>query len=100
MYNERFAMSIHFSAEPEKPDKRPKPVISHVDALSHVIAVEEGPWGVQSNVIAPGPIAATESKLPSGDTSFASISIVSFRPIIQRSAFKVLILSPFPKSPC
>ena len=31
-----------------------------VDALSRVIAVEEGPWGVRSNVIAPGPIAGTE----------------------------------------
>ena len=31
-----------------------------VDALSRVIAVEEGPWGVRSNVIAPGPIAETE----------------------------------------
>ena len=31
-----------------------------VDALSNVIAVEEGPWGVRSNVIAPGPIGATE----------------------------------------
>ncbi|KIR62462.1 hypothetical protein I312_103200 [Cryptococcus bacillisporus CA1280] len=30
-----------------------------VDALSHSIAVEEGPWGVRSNVIAPGPIAGT-----------------------------------------
>jgi peroxisomal 2,4-dienoyl-CoA reductase len=25
-----------------------------------VIAVEEGPWGVRSNVIAPGPITGTE----------------------------------------
>jgi len=31
-----------------------------VDALSSVLAVEEGPWGVRSNVIAPGPIAGTE----------------------------------------
>ena len=31
-----------------------------VDALSRVIAVEEGPWGVRSNVIAPGPIGGTE----------------------------------------
>lgn len=31
-----------------------------VDALSAVIAVEEGPRGVRSNVIAPGPIASTE----------------------------------------
>ncbi|KAL0959210.1 hypothetical protein HGRIS_014489 [Hohenbuehelia grisea] len=31
-----------------------------VDALSGVLAVEEGPHGVRSNVIAPGPIAGTE----------------------------------------
>lgn len=31
-----------------------------VDALSAVIAVEEGPRGVRSNVIAPGPIEGTE----------------------------------------
>lgn len=31
-----------------------------VDALSAVLAVEEGPHGVRSNVIAPGPIADTE----------------------------------------
>jgi len=31
-----------------------------VDALSNVLAVEEGPHGVRSNVISPGPIAGTE----------------------------------------
>jgi len=31
-----------------------------VDALSNVLAAEEGPRGVRSNVIAPGPIADTE----------------------------------------
>lgn len=31
-----------------------------VDALSAVLAVEEGPRGIRSNVIAPGPIANTE----------------------------------------
>ncbi|KAG8810205.1 hypothetical protein FRC19_004677 [Serendipita sp. 401] len=31
-----------------------------VDALSRVLAVEEGPHGVRSNVIAPGPIEGTE----------------------------------------
>ena len=31
-----------------------------VDALSAVIAVEEGPHGIRSNVIAPGPISGTE----------------------------------------
>jgi len=31
-----------------------------VDALSNVVAVEEGPRGVRSNVIAPGPIQGTE----------------------------------------
>lgn len=31
-----------------------------VDAISNVIAVEEGPRGIRSNVIAPGPIGNTE----------------------------------------
>lgn len=31
-----------------------------VDALSAVLAVEEGPHGVRSNIIAPGPIGGTE----------------------------------------
>lgn len=31
-----------------------------VDALSAVLAVEEGPSGVRSNIIAPGPIGGTE----------------------------------------
>jgi peroxisomal 2,4-dienoyl-CoA reductase len=31
-----------------------------IDALSAVVAVEEGPHGVRSNVIAPGAIAGTE----------------------------------------
>jgi peroxisomal 2,4-dienoyl-CoA reductase len=31
-----------------------------VDALSAVLAVEEGPHGVRSNIIAPGPINGTE----------------------------------------
>ncbi|GMG48079.1 unnamed protein product [Aspergillus oryzae var. brunneus] len=31
-----------------------------VDALSHSVAVEFGPLGVTSNIIAPGPIASTE----------------------------------------
>lgn len=44
-----------------------------VDALSRVIAVEEGPWGVRSNVIAPGPIAATEG--------MSRLSVAAGRPI-------------------
>jgi len=31
-----------------------------VDATSNVLAVEEGPFGVRSNVIAPGPVSDTE----------------------------------------
>jgi len=41
-----------------------------VDALSNVLAVEEGPSGVRSNVIAPGPIVGTEGMdrlSPKGD---------------------------------
>jgi len=43
-----------------------------VDALSAVLAVEEGPNGVRSNVIAPGPIQGTEGVdriLPKGGAS-------------------------------
>lgn len=43
-----------------------------VDALSAVLAVEEGPNGVRSNVIAPGPIQGTEGVdrlVPKEDTS-------------------------------
>ena len=31
-----------------------------IDALSNVLAIEEGPHGVRSNVISPGPISGTE----------------------------------------
>ncbi|WVR07734.1 hypothetical protein IAU60_004777 [Kwoniella sp. DSM 27419] len=47
-----------------------------VDALSNVLAVEEGPRGIRSNVIAPGPIGNTEgmSRLtPSGHDPVADI---------------------------
>jgi 2,4-dienoyl-CoA reductase [(3E)-enoyl-CoA-producing], peroxisomal len=44
-----------------------------VDALSNNIAIEYGPFGITSNIIAPGPIADTEGldrllKLPKGET--------------------------------
>ena len=28
--------------------------------MAHAVCIEQGPWGVTSNVIAPGPIAGTE----------------------------------------
>jgi peroxisomal 2,4-dienoyl-CoA reductase len=31
-----------------------------VDAMAHAVAIEQGPRGITSNVIAPGPIAGTE----------------------------------------
>ena len=51
-----------------------------VDALSRVIAVEEGPWGIRSNVIAPGPIAATEGMSRLG-VSGSERTIESFIPL-------------------
>jgi peroxisomal 2,4-dienoyl-CoA reductase len=42
-----------------------------VDALSHSVAIEFGPLGVTSNIIAPGPIESTEvsaTPLPSEST--------------------------------
>ncbi|KAJ7482115.1 hypothetical protein B0H11DRAFT_2193451 [Mycena galericulata] len=47
--------SGHRSAHLQDPDVR-----LGVDALSAVLAVEEGPHGVRSNVVAPGPIGGTE----------------------------------------
>lgn len=35
-----------------------------VDALSHNVAIEFGPFGVTSNIITPGPIGNTEVHLP------------------------------------
>jgi len=49
-----------------------------VDALSNVLAVEEGPRGVRSNVIAPGPILGTEGMdrlTPTGKENAISHSI-------------------------
>jgi len=31
-----------------------------VDAMAHAVAIEQGPRGITSNVISPGPIAGTE----------------------------------------
>lgn len=31
-----------------------------IDALSHNVAIEYGPRGITSNIIAPGPVAQTE----------------------------------------
>jgi NAD(P)-dependent dehydrogenase (short-subunit alcohol dehydrogenase family) len=41
-----------------------------IDALSAVLAVEEGPRGVRSNVLAPGPIADTEGMDRLKNTNF------------------------------
>ncbi|KAH8084259.1 2,4-dienoyl-CoA reductase [Filobasidium floriforme] len=49
-----------------------------VDALSQVLAVEEGPHGVRSNVIAPGPIGGTpgmERLSPKGDKSIEAVPL-------------------------
>ncbi|KAJ3574593.1 hypothetical protein NP233_g1669 [Leucocoprinus birnbaumii] len=52
-----------------------------VDALSAVLAVEEGPHGVRSNVIAPGPIDGTEGmdRLRPKDNRSSGLSIPAGR---------------------
>ncbi|KAF8603208.1 NAD(P)-binding protein [Ceratobasidium sp. AG-I] len=58
-----------------------------VDALSQVLAVEEGPRGVRSNVIAPGPISGTEgmdrlgAKLSEEEKRAAGLSVISDIPL-------------------
>ncbi|GFZ48642.1 Peroxisomal 2,4-dienoyl-CoA reductase SPS19 [Saitozyma sp. JCM 24511] len=46
-----------------------------VDALSNALAVEEGPRGVRSNVVAPGPIGSTPgmTRLNPGDQPFENL---------------------------
>lgn len=48
-----------------------------VDALSNNVAIEFGPLGVTSNIIAPGPIAQTEVgfSIPLSPSSLSSLSI-------------------------
>ncbi|CAE6443592.1 unnamed protein product [Rhizoctonia solani] len=58
-----------------------------VDAISQVLAVEEGPRGVRSNVIAPGPISGTEgmdrleAKLNDEDKKAMGLSLNSDIPL-------------------
>ena len=47
-----------------------------VDAFSAVLAVEEGPRGVRSNVIAPGPIDGTEGMERLSPTSPGAMEII------------------------
>lgn len=50
--------TLHYFGLPYQ--SHPSAAKAGVDALSRVLAVEMGPLGVRSNVIAPGPIAGTE----------------------------------------
>ncbi|PWZ02101.1 NAD(P)-binding protein [Testicularia cyperi] len=50
--------TLHYFGLPWQ--SHPSAAKAGVDALSRVLAVEMGPLGVRSNVIAPGPIAGTE----------------------------------------
>ncbi|CAE6529287.1 unnamed protein product [Rhizoctonia solani] len=58
-----------------------------VDALSRVLAVEEGPRGVRSNVIAPGPISGTEgmdrlgAKISDNDKKALGLMVTSDIPL-------------------
>ena len=51
-----------------------------VDALSAVLAVEEGPNGIRSNVIAPGPIKDTEGMDRLSVTSGSSSKQIAINP--------------------
>ncbi|KAL7418506.1 peroxisomal 2 4-dienoyl-CoA reductase sps19 [Cryptotrichosporon argae] len=67
-----------------------------VDALSHVLAVEEGPRGVRSNVIAPGPIANTVgmSKLQTSAQTASMVPLGRFGDPADIAAAAVFLFSP------
>ncbi|KAK7462340.1 peroxisomal 2 4-dienoyl-CoA reductase sps19 [Stygiomarasmius scandens] len=50
--------TLHYNATPYQ--AHVSAAKAGIDALSNVLAIEEGPHGVRSNVISPGPIAGTE----------------------------------------
>lgn len=50
--------TLHYRGTPYQPHV--SAAKAGIDALSNVLAVEEGPRGIRSNVIAPGPIGGTE----------------------------------------
>jgi 2,4-dienoyl-CoA reductase [(3E)-enoyl-CoA-producing], peroxisomal len=52
-----------------------------IDALSAVLAIEEGPHGVRSNVISPGPIANTEGMSRLSNQKAGSSAFVSQGPV-------------------
>ncbi|KAH9974518.1 hypothetical protein BJV74DRAFT_863442 [Russula compacta] len=53
--------TLHYRGTPYQ--VHPSAAKAAVDAISAVLAVEEGPHGVRSNVIAPGPITGTEGEV-------------------------------------
>ncbi|KAI0762330.1 NAD(P)-binding protein [Fomes fomentarius] len=71
-----------------------------VDATSAVLAVEEGPYGVRSNVIAPGPIAGTEgmdrlsSKGPDGSQYTLQIPVGRYGDVKEIANAAVFLFSP------
>ncbi|KAF5346413.1 hypothetical protein D9758_012765 [Tetrapyrgos nigripes] len=50
--------TLHYNATPYQ--AHVSAAKAGIDALSNVLAIEEGPHGVRSNVVSPGPIAGTE----------------------------------------
>ncbi|EEB93258.1 hypothetical protein MPER_08115 [Moniliophthora perniciosa FA553] len=52
-----------------------------VDALSAVLAIEEGPHGIRSNVIAPGPIANTEGMSRLSNQKYGPVMMVNQGPV-------------------
>lgn len=71
--------TLHYNGLPWQ--SAPSAAKAGVDALSNSIAVEYGPFGVRSNIIAPGPIGNTEgmSRLsPEVRTRFCSCSCSCF----------------------
>lgn len=67
-----------------------------IDALSHSVAIEYGPRGVTSNIIAPGPIAQTEvsSCLYASMRTFSSLCLLGLGTFVANRCYGSLYQIP------
>jgi len=78
--------TLHYNGIPYQ--AHPSAAKAGVDALSNVLAVELGPRGIRSNVIAPGPIGETEGMLRLMPKSLSGDSLETEIPVQRMGTIK------------